>query len=286
MKAWRNVLFVSVLVSGLGVIACGQPPAQPPAPPPVAPDAPAAGLRVYVSDETGNSVAVVDPVAGQVIEQLAVGKRPRGLRVLPGGQQLLVALSGSALAPPGTDESKLPPPDRSADGIGVVDLATHKVLGIVKSGNDPESFDVSLDGKIAYVSNEDAGELSVLDLAGGTILKRVKVGEEPEGVTTRPDGLVVYVTSEGDGEVTAVNTTTHEIVGHVKTGARPAALPSPPTAPWHSSLARMDGRRPAGASKALSTSSTPKPTSCWQRSPFQGRRGHRKTSRPRGRWAS
>ena len=137
---------------------------------------------------------------------------------------MLVALSGSAIGGPGVDESKLPPPDRSADGIGIVDVATHKVLRIVKSGDDPESFDVSRDGKTLYVSNEDAGELTVLDLAAGKIVKRVKVGEEPEGVKIRPDGRVVYVTSEGDGEITAVDTTTYAVVGHMKTEARPRGI--------------------------------------------------------------
>jgi len=222
MKTWRGVLFLSLAVSGLSTFAIAQrgaAPAQGAAPAGAA----STGVRVYISDETGNAVAVVDPVAGTVLESLAVGKRPRGLKVSGTAGQLLVALSGSPLAPPGTDESKLPPPDRAADGIGIVDLATHKVLRI-KSGNDPESFDVSPDGKTAYVSNEDAGELTVLDLVGGKIVRRVKVGEEPEGVTVRPDGQVVYVTSEGNGEVIAVNTKTYAVAGRMKTGDRPRGI--------------------------------------------------------------
>ena len=70
----------------------------------------------------GTSI-VIDPEAGQVVERIAVGKRPRGLRISRDGRQLLVALSGNPIAGPGVDESKLPPADRAADGIGVVDLA-------------------------------------------------------------------------------------------------------------------------------------------------------------------
>jgi len=182
------------------------------------------GVRLYVSDETGSTVAVVDAATGTVIDHLAVGKRPRGIKVTPDGKQLLVALSGSPIGGPGVDESKLPPPDRSADGIGIVDIATHKVVRIVKGGNDPESFDVSRDGNTAFISNEDAGELTVLDLVAGRVKKNIKVGAEPEGVTLRPDGAVVYVTSEGDGEVTAVDTTSLTVVGHMKTDARPRGI--------------------------------------------------------------
>jgi len=150
-------------------------PAAPAAPKPPAPGA----VRLYVSDETGGNVIVVDPEEGTVVERIAVGKRPRGIRLSRDGKQLLIALSGSPIGGPNVDESKLPPPDRSADGIGVLDLATHKMVRTYDSGQDPESFDVSPDGTKVYVSNEDAAEMSVLDLPSGKITARVKVGEEP-----------------------------------------------------------------------------------------------------------
>src|SRR5207342_2541754 len=149
-------------------------------------------------DETGGAVIVIDAATGQIVERIAVGKRPRGIRVSRDGTSLFVALSGSPIAGPGVDESKLPPADRSADGIGVVDLASRSVVRKLKSGQDPESFALSPDGKTMYVSNEETSEMSVLDVASGDVTRRVKVGEEPEGVTVRPDGREVYVTSEGD----------------------------------------------------------------------------------------
>ena len=117
-----------------------------------------------------------------------LGKRPRGIQVTPDGKSLYVALSGSPPAPPGTDESKLPPPDRSADGIGEVDADTYKVKRVIHAGADPEQLAVSADGKWLYVANEDTAQVSVVDAASGTITATVKIGEEPEGVTIRPDG--------------------------------------------------------------------------------------------------
>ena len=87
-----------------------------------------------------------------------------------------------------------------------MDLATRKLVRVLKSGQDPETFDISPDGKTLYVSNEETAEMSVLDLASGEIRNKVTVGREPEGVTVSPDGKTVYVTSEEDGEVTAVDT--------------------------------------------------------------------------------
>jgi YVTN family beta-propeller protein len=199
------------------------PPATSTQAPPKA-DAAAAGPRLYVSDETGGAVVVIDPAAGQIVERIFVGKRPRGIRVSRDGATLFVALSGSPIAGPGVDESNLPPADRTADGIGVVDLASRKLLRTLPSGQDPEAFDLSPDGKTLYVSNEETAEMSVLDLSTGTIRTRVKVGEEPEGVTVTPDGREVYVTCEGDSEVFAVDTATLKVVARMKTAARPRSI--------------------------------------------------------------
>jgi hypothetical protein len=114
-------------------------------------------------------MVIVDPAAGTVVGTLAVGKRPRGIRVLSDGQTLLIALSGSPIAGPGVDESKLPPADRKADGIGVVDLRAMKVSRIMSSGPDPETFAMSPDEKTVYLSNEDTGEMSMVDVASGEV---------------------------------------------------------------------------------------------------------------------
>lgn len=180
--------------------------------------------RVFVSNETAGTVDIVDPAAGRVENQIAVGKRPRGLRLSRDGTRLFVALSGSPIAPPGVDESTLPPPDRAADGIGVVDLATRTLLRTYPSGQDPEAFDLSPDGTLLYVSNEETAEMSVLDLQRGAVTARVPVGEEPEGVTVRPDGRVVYVTCEADNTVVAVDTTTLKAVARIPTAPRPRSI--------------------------------------------------------------
>jgi PQQ-dependent catabolism-associated beta-propeller protein len=179
---------------------------------------------VYVSAEGSGEVIVVDPEFASVQARIPVGKRPRGLKISRDGRYLYVALSGSPRGGPNIDETKLPPADRSADGIGVVDLVGRKLIRTLPSGQDPESFDLSKDGKTLYVSNEETAELTVLDLESGKIVRRVPVGKEPEGVSVRPDGKVVYVTSEQDTKVTAIDTTTFAVVGEIPTGMRPRAL--------------------------------------------------------------
>ena len=182
------------------------------------------GERLYVSAEDGGEVVVVDPVSATVVARIAVGKRPRGVKLSADGRLLYVALSGSPKAGPGVDESKLPPADRAADGIGVVDLATSSLLRVYPSGQDPEAFDVSRDGKLLFISNEETAEMSVLDLASGQVVRRVPVGREPEGVTVRPDGKVVYVTSEEESLVVAVDAAAWVPLARIPVGPRPRSL--------------------------------------------------------------
>ena len=110
---------------------------------------------MYVTNETSGDLSIIDPVKMEAIATIPLGKRPRGIHASPDRKMIYVALSGSPIGGPGVDESKLPPPDKTADGIGVFDVQQGKLLRLIQSGSDPENFDLSKDGSKIYVSNED-----------------------------------------------------------------------------------------------------------------------------------
>jgi YVTN family beta-propeller protein len=204
----------------LFVASCSSEPQQPAQSPTPAPAPPAAG-RLFVTNEQGGDISVIDVAAAKVIATIPVGKRPRGIRLSPDGSTLFVALSGSPAAGPGVDESKLPPPDKKADGIGVVGVKEQKLLRVIRAGSDPEQSAVSKDGARVFVANEDTGELTVVSVDDGHVLATFKVGDEPEGVELRPDGKVVYVTSEEDSQVTAIDAIDLKPIKTFKVGKRP-----------------------------------------------------------------
>jgi YVTN family beta-propeller protein len=185
---------------------------------------PAATEQLYVSDETGGNVVIVDAQRQSVVARIPVGKRPRGIQLSPDRTRVYVALSGSPMGGPNVDESKLPPPDRRYDGIGVVDLRSRKLLTIYQSGADPETFALSHDGKELYVSNEDVGKISAVDLAKGTVRASVDIGSEPEGVAVSPDDRIVYVTCETSNNVYVLEARTMKVLAQIPTGKRPRAI--------------------------------------------------------------
>src|SRR2546428_418056 len=142
----------AVIVAG-ALVACGcgsgAPPREAAAPPAatttVLPAAPPA-VRVFVTNEASGDLTVIDAATQTVIATAPLGKRPRGIKASPDRKSLYVALSGSPNAGPGVDPKTLPPPDRSADGIGEIDADTYKIKRVMHAGADPEQLDVSADG--------------------------------------------------------------------------------------------------------------------------------------------
>ena len=135
--------------------------------------------REVVSNENGGDISVIDVATQKVVTTIPVGKRPRGVRLSRDGSRVFVALSGSPIAPPGVDESTLPPADKKADGIGIVSVKDLKLERVIRGGSDPEQLAVSADGTHLFVANEDVGEASVIAVEDGKVLATFKVGGEP-----------------------------------------------------------------------------------------------------------
>lgn len=214
---------LSLVLTLVPLMACGQP-ADPGAPATAVdrPDVPA--IAVYVTNETGGTISVVDAATNEIVRVIPVGKRPRGAAVSPDRQTLYVALSGSPIAGPGVDEDALPPPDRSADGIGVVDLVSQELVRVIPAGTDPELVAVSRDGATLFVANEDAATASVVDVATGNLVATYAVGGEPEGVGVEPDNGRVWVTSEEDGKAYVIDLDQEAVVAAIDIGARPRSV--------------------------------------------------------------
>jgi YVTN family beta-propeller protein len=179
--------------------------------------------RAYVSNEDGQTVTVIDTAKAQVIATVGVGKRPRGLKLSKDGSHLYVALSGLPKCPPSVSDEECEKLERDlhADGIAVVDTATLKLREVLKAGSDPETFDLSADGRLLYITNEDAAKTTVLEVSSGALHAQIPVGKEPEGVRVSPNGKWVLVTNESDNAVAIIDAHTFKVLRTVPVGKRP-----------------------------------------------------------------
>ena len=94
--------------------------------------APAGAYTVYVSNEKGNTISVIDGTTLEVTKTVKVGQRPRGITVTKDGKFILVCVSDD-------------------DTIVVVDAATFEIVGQLPSGPDPELFVLDPTGNPLYV---------------------------------------------------------------------------------------------------------------------------------------
>jgi YVTN family beta-propeller protein len=195
--------------------------------------------QIFVSNEKSGDVTVINGSDNQVLATIPVGKRPRGIHAGADGKTVYVALSGTPIAAPPQLDAKGNPifqkgkddddddsvkSDKSADAIGVVDVAQRKLTGKIQAGSDPEEFSLSKDGTKLYVSNEDVKASSVINIATGKVEHIIPVGQEPEGVATAPDGKRFYVTCEAGGDVYAIDTAGYTAIGHFKVNVRPRSM--------------------------------------------------------------
>jgi len=199
----------------------------------------AGGYQVYVTNEQSGDVTVIDCASLETVATFPVGKRPRGVHASPDGKTVYVALSGTPIeGPPELDANGNPvfkrdkkddddddvAADKSADGIGVVDVATRKLTKKISVGSDPEEFDLSPDGHHLYVSNEDVKTASSVDIANGKVERIVPLSQEPEGVALTPDGKTLVVTCETGGDVFFIDVATFKVKGQLKVGPRPRSV--------------------------------------------------------------
>lgn len=173
---------------------------------------PAWGERLYVTNERAGSVQAIDTASDRVVGRVAVGDRPRGMALAPGGSRLYVGLSWWS--------------DRRnhrhrKEGILVIDRKTLRMIRLLPAGTDPECVAITPDGKQLYLSNEDAGTASIIDLSGPRLVKTVVVGTEPEGVSASPDGRRVYVTAETSNVLSVIDTQKLETIENILVDARP-----------------------------------------------------------------
>jgi YVTN family beta-propeller protein len=137
---------------------------------------------------------------------IGVGKGPEGFDVSPDEREIWAAHSRDG-------------------GVSVIDVATKKVVQTLNLQTKRSNrLKFTPDGRLALVSDLDAGELVVIDAPARRELKRVKLGKNPEGILIAPDGAHAYVAVNGDNFISIVDLKTLAETGRIEPGAGPDGM--------------------------------------------------------------
>ncbi len=174
----------------------------------VALPAAAAARGVYVTDESANSVTLIDARTDQPLGgPIAVGVRPEAIAITPDGNFAYVANFG--------DES-----------VSVIDTRSNMVGPPIDVAGKPVGLAISPDGRFAYVVSQEPDRLSVIDTATNALDEMpLQLAGKPAGVAITPDGDFAYVTCQESSQVLVIDTQTRRPVGGpIEVGSAPTDL--------------------------------------------------------------
>jgi YVTN family beta-propeller protein len=213
----------------------------------VKPDEAGPRARVFVANESSNTVTVVDGESFQVVgtvearnhatHDLAVSRDGRWLFATNLASGRLSAINTRALetvASIATGDRAhvvtLTNDNRQAwvanigdNTISIVDTSTFRILGTIAVGKGPTGLTFSRDGRFAYVSNQGDKTVEVIDTASHRVLKAIPVGTNPHFLVLGPDGRI-WGTNTGGTDIYVIDPATQEKVGAINVGPAPQQI--------------------------------------------------------------
>jgi YVTN family beta-propeller protein len=171
--AWGFMALFAMLAMGLALMA-----------------SPAAAPFAYVTNESDNTVSVIDMATNKVVATVPVGSNPYGVAVTPDGKHAYVA-------------------NDSSNTVSVIDRATNTVEATITVGTEPVGAAVTPDGNVANIASHT---VSVIDTATVVATVPLPVASNPVALAVTPDGKHVYVTNDVSvGTVSVIDTATNTV---------------------------------------------------------------------------
>ncbi len=176
-----------------------------------APDIPiSARDRVYLADQSSNTVSVVDPASEKLLGVIRLGDpTPGNLSPLYKGQLLV---HGMGFSP---DHRTLDVVSIGSNSVAFIDTTTNRVTHITYVGRAPHEAFFTPDGREVWVTVRGEDYVQVLDGQTYQPRLRIPVPNGPGMTIFSPDSAYGYVCSSFTPETVVIDTTTHQVVGHI-----------------------------------------------------------------------
>jgi len=191
--------------------------------------------RIYVSNEYGAGITVLDGESYEQINYIDItGRpgevRPRGMGVSPDGSVIYVAVSDF-----------FPVLETPEDKLVAIDVETGEVTLEISAGGNPERLFVSPDGTQVWAALEAIAQGGGYYTETGEEIATFRTGVEPEGVAVSPDGRYVYLSAEATHTTTIFDIENLETVKHLLVGNRPREVRFSPDGAWAYVSAEIGG---------------------------------------------
>ncbi len=129
---------------------------------------PGANNRMYVDNEKGQSISVIDVERLAVVENIYLGFTPGYVAYHPTRNELWVSQAGTATV-------------AILENMGGIWMYHNQVT----AGPDAHAIVFSKDAQTAYITNQGAGTVSVINVAARNKIKDITVGKKPNGLVLK-----------------------------------------------------------------------------------------------------
>jgi len=203
--------------------------------------------QALVTNQSGDSVTIVNLSTFQAAGEIRVGRSPEGIDIHPGKEIVLVANNGS------NDVSVIDLKTNSVsrtlrvgrfpigvavnaatnrayvvngedENVSVINLDTFDVLGTFPVGSRPSNIAVNPTTNQAVVTNRGGNNVSLIDLNTGTRVATIAVGDFPRGVVIHPQSNRAVVVNANSNSVSVLNLTSQTVEGTVNVGTGPTSV--------------------------------------------------------------
>lgn len=156
---------------------------------------------VFVTNRDSSDVTVIDMNTDMILDRIACGdfSNPHMAVATRDGKNLLITGTNSNF-------------------VAIVDLKTRE-LTKVRLGLMPEHFDITPDGKYAFIGNMAAGCVSVVDIEAKKETSRLTGFFEPHGIVCLPGSSKVYISNMGAHEVGVIDVETQRVASTLEVGS-------------------------------------------------------------------
>ena len=168
------------------------------------------GKLVFVTSEATNSVLVVDPWSGEIIDEVLVGNRPRRGIVTPDDKEYWVTneLGGTITI-------------LDAQSFAVIGEVRFEKRGMRAQDINPVDFAMTRDGSTVYVTLGRARHVAVVDVASREVEEYILAGDRVWGAALTADESLLVVTNGASDDITVIDTARRVAINSVSVGRTP-----------------------------------------------------------------
>lgn len=167
--------------------------------------------RLYLADQTSNTISVVNPVTNALLGVIRLGQPDAGtLSPLYTGQLLV---HGMGFSP---DHRTLVVVSVGSNSVAFIDTATNRVKHITYVGRAPHEAFFTQDNKEVWVTVRGEDYVSVIDANTYREVRRIRVPYGPGMTIFSPDNRYGYVCASFTPETVVIDRHSHQIISRIK----------------------------------------------------------------------